>query len=316
MAQSRLIPVQHLPSGNGQSATRDGDERPREYYQHLEEGDILYFAESPFDLADDTRTFLLSQRQSGAGYHKNIAYRPSQDRLTGLAKRGRGENERLHEIMRTYSQRLTQFLSELLPRYAEKWRLDFASFRPQEERGRRLRLRARNDLLHIDAFPTRPTNGDRILRIFTNLNPTAPRIWLTSETFESLARRFIGSARLRLPTRHPASPGRRLGRLLGQFARSIGLRTVDRPPYDEFMLRFHHYLKENREFQESCPKQRWEFPPHSTWLLFTDMVSHAVLAGQFALEHTFIVPRNALLLPDKAPVSILESLCGSSLTNA
>lgn len=316
MAQSRLIPVQHLPSGDGQSATRDGDERPREYYQHLEEGDILYFAESPFDLADDTRTFLLSQRQSGAGYHKNIAYRPSQDRLTGLAKRGRGENERLHEIMRTYSQRLTQFLSELLPRYAEKWRLDFASFRPQEERGRRLRLRARNDLLHIDAFPTRPTNGDRILRIFTNLNPTAPRIWLTSETFESLARRFIGSARLRLPTRHPASPGRRLGRLLGQFARSIGLRTVDRPPYDEFMLRFHHYLKENREFQESCPKQRWEFPPHSTWLLFTDMVSHAVLAGQFALEHTFIVPRNALLLPHKAPVSILESLCGSSLTNA
>jgi len=82
------------------------------------------------------------------------------------------------------------------------------------------------------------------------------------------------------------------------------------------MLRFHHYLKENREFQESCPKQRWEFPPRSTWLLFTDMVSHAVLAGQFALEHTFIVPRNALLLPHKAPVSILESLCGSSLTNA
>jgi len=316
VAQSRLIPVQHLPSGDGQSTTRDGDERPREYYQHLEEGDILYFAESPFDLADDTRKFLLSQRQSGAGYHKNIAYRPSQDRLTGLAKRGRGENERLHEIMRTYSQRLTQFLSELLPRYAEKWRLDFASFRPQEERGRRLRLRARNDLLHIDAFPTRPTNGDRILRIFTNLNPTAPRIWLTSETFESLARRFVGSAPLRLPTRHPASPGRRLGRSLGQFARSIGLRTVDRPPYDEFMLRFHHYLKENREFQESCPKQRWEFPPHSTWLLFTDMVSHAVRAGQFALEHTFIVPRNALLLPHKAPVSILESLCGSSLTNA
>ena len=316
MAQSRLIPVQHLPSGEGQSVAREGDGRLREYYQHLEEGDILYFAESPFSLADDAREFLLSQRQSDSGYHKNIAYRPGQDRLTGLAKRGRGEQERLREIMKIYSQRVTQFLSGLLPQYAEKWRLDFASFRPQEERGRQLRPQARNDLLHNDAFPTRPANGDRILRIFTNINPTAPRIWLTSETFESLARRFVGSARLPLPTGHAGSPGRWLRRVLSRFAQSLGLRMADRPPYDEFMLRFHDYLKENREFQEGCPKQRWEFPPHSTWLLFTDMVSHAALAGQFALEHTFIVPRNALLFPHKAPVSILESLCGVPLTNA
>lgn len=48
--------------------------------------------------------------------------------------------------------------------------------------------------------------------------------------------------------------------------------------------------------------------------MFTDMVSHAVLAGQYALEQTFIVQRQALLRPEQAPASILEGLAGASLT--
>jgi hypothetical protein len=79
------------------------------------------------------------------------------------------------------------------------------------------------------------------------------------------------------------------------------------------MLRFHHFLKANREFQETCSRTRWEFPPQSTWLVFTDMVSHAVLSGQFALEQTFIVSKHALVLPEKAPVRVLERLAGCPL---
>ncbi len=60
---------------------------------------------------------------------------------------------------------------------------------------------------------------------------------------------------------------------------------------------------------------RWgSGPPRSSWLLLTDMVSHAVLAGQYALEQTFIIPRQALLRPEQAPASILEGLAGVSLT--
>ncbi len=81
------------------------------------------------------------------------------------------------------------------------------------------------------------------------------------------------------------------------------------------MLRFHNFLKENGEFQQTCTKQRWEFPPGSTWVVFTDVVSHAVLAGQFALEQTFIVSRKALVMPQKAPIHILEKLCGCPLTS-
>ncbi len=80
------------------------------------------------------------------------------------------------------------------------------------------------------------------------------------------------------------------------------------------MRRFHNFLKENREFQQTCPKQRLEFPPGSSWIVFTDVVSHAVLTGRFALEQTFIVSTRAMLEPERAPVSVLEGLTGLPLT--
>ena len=296
------------------------EDQGRWYSEQLEEGNILFFPKTPFELPEHDREFLLRQRQSGAAYHKNIAYRPKQDRLTGFSKHGREDQERLRAIMRAYSGSVTQFLSELLPQYAGAWRLDFASFRPQEEQGRQLRTRARNDLLHVDSFPTRPTHGDRILRVFTNINPTQPRVWLTTETFEGLAQRFSKPGGVLKPDgvaelwfRRP-NLSRRLGRGLVRVGRALGLPVADSSPYDDLMLAFHHFLKENRDFQETCPKTRWEFPPGSTWIVFTDMVSHAVLAGQFALEQTYIVSRSALVLPRKAPVSILESLAGHPLT--
>ena len=81
------------------------------------------------------------------------------------------------------------------------------------------------------------------------------------------------------------------------------------------MLRLHDHLKADAQFQASAPKQRWEFPPGSSWILFTDFVPHAALSGQFALEQTYIVPRAALLQPEKAPVNILERLVGVPLTD-
>ena len=63
-----------------------------------------------------------------------------------------------------------------------------------------------------------------------------------------------------------------------------------------------------------CSRTQWEFSPQSTWLAFTDMVSHAVLSGQFALEQTFIISKSVLVLPDKAPVRVLERIAGCPLT--
>src|SRR5258705_1961513 len=99
--------------------------------------------------------------------------------------------------MRGFSREATAFVSGLLAPYAGRMKLDFASFRPLEEQGRDLPLKKRNDLLHVDAFPTRPTRGGRILRVFTNINPVESRRWLTGEPFHQLAPRIADKAGLR-----------------------------------------------------------------------------------------------------------------------
>ena len=80
------------------------------------------------------------------------------------------------------------------------------------------------------------------------------------------------------------------------------------------MLRFHDYLKENQDYQTRWNKSRLEFPPFSTWMVYTDTVPHAVMSGQFALEQTYIVPLNAMVAPEHAPIRILESMCGCALS--
>jgi hypothetical protein len=55
-------------------------------------------------------------------------------------------------------------------------------------------------------------------------------------------------------------------------------------------------------------------PAGSTWLAFTDQVSHAATAGQHQLEQTFLVPVEAMLEPDRAPLRILERLKARRLT--
>jgi hypothetical protein len=215
----------------------------------------------------------------------------------------------MQQTMRAYSTRAIAFLASFLPRYARDWKIDFASFRPIEEAGRKVARRSRNDLIHIDSFPTRPSHGDRLLRIFTNIHPERARIWVTSDPFESLAWRYAGKAGL------PHPPGG-LAKLRSQALRTLarlGLPVVDRPLYDQFMLRFHHYLKESVTFQQQCRKDRWEFPPNSSWIVFTDTTSHSCLSGQYALEQTFLVRRRSLVCPDKAPIAILERMTGFPL---
>src|SRR5579863_8672663 len=192
---SRLVTVKDEAGAHGINP-----ERGRALCGELEVGNILYFPRTPFAFPDDDLKFLLGLKQTDASFHKNIAYRPAEDRITGLDKSAAGpEVDRLRAIVAGYSQRSNQFLAELLPPYAGKWKLDFASYRPLEEQGRPARLRARNDLPHFDAFPTRPTNGDRILRLFTNISPSQSRVWVTSQTFEVLGPRFAVSVGVRRP---------------------------------------------------------------------------------------------------------------------
>jgi hypothetical protein len=205
-------------------------------------------------------------------------------------------------------------MGELLEPYRRRWQLDFASFRPIAEQSRVEATRYRNDLLHVDAFPTRPTNGGRILRVFTNANPTEPRVWTTTVSFKEIAHRFALEAGLER-TANATFTRRTALRFSAPVFRLANSAFADRSPYDRFMLDLHDFLKRNSAFQQQTPKLRVEFPPRATWIAFTDMVAHAVESGQYALEHTYIVPADALMVRDQAPVAILEKMCGKALTN-
>ena len=114
-------------------------------------------------------------------------------------------------------------------------------------------------------------------------------MWNTTESFESLARQFAEGAGLR----EIAEDDSVISRTVQNWGEKLGFRGMGRTPYDMFMLRFHDYLKENANFQASCPKNRLEFPPLATWIVFTDCVAHAVISGQYAIEQTLLIPPEA-----------------------
>lgn len=292
--------------------TMDGDRAGQpatdDEYRRLETGDILYFPSSPIEIGADDRAFLLGQKQNAA-FHKNISYRPREDRLKGVDQNDREALARTKAVLRGFSDNSVAFLTSFFPKYAGRWHIDFASYRPIEEAGRPASTRARNDLIHVDNFPSRPSHGDRILRIFVNLNPERSRNWITSDSFEALARRYAREAGL---PQKPDTWNRLRAAALGLLSKT-GLPVVDRPGYDRFMLRFHHFLKQSDAFQRDCPKDRWAFPPGSAWICFTDTTSHACESGQYALEQTFLVSKDSLVWPEKAPLAILEEMVGFPL---
>jgi hypothetical protein len=281
-----------------------------DYRAVLENGDILFFPDGGFEIPPSVRNNLMGATQDARSIHKNIAYKTNIDAVSGLVDRS--EAEQVRDAMREYSRAALAFMGRILPDYARAWKLDYASFRSIEEKGRSLPLTKRNDLLHVDAFPTRPVFGDLILRCFTNVNPDQNREWITGDPFALLGPKEAMNAGLA----SYASPNPLTGikRSALRTLKSLGLPVTDRSPYDAFMLHFHDWMKSNESYQSDCMKYRFSLPPGSTWLVFTDVVPHAVMSGRLALEQTVIVSRGSMRNPELAPSSILEQLSGCKLT--
>jgi hypothetical protein len=284
-------------------------ETSKDLAARLERGELVYFPVCPFALPRDGDLRFLMSQSVGGRRHKNISYDPGNGRVAGFRWHDERQAIRLRELLARFADDAARWLATATPRYAATWQRDRASLRPEEEATRRLRQHARNDLLHIDAFPNRPTGGARILRLFANIHPTEPRVWMTAETFPQLLERF--GHHVGLPAGFTDGWARRLGRA------AIGLfqPQPERTPYDDFMGRFHDWLKSDLGFQEKGPRRFWTFAPGSAWLAFTDGISHAELRGQFAMEHTFFVPVESLADGGQAPLLLLERACGVHLTN-
>ena len=95
--------------------------------------------------------------------------------------------------------------------------------------------------------------------------------------------------------------------------RLLGITKDRRSAYDHFMLQIHDQMKADLDYQSEARQIVFEFPAGSTWIAFTDQVSHAAIRGQYALEQTFYLPLTCMLDPSRAPLRILERMAGRGL---
>jgi len=189
----------------------------------------------------------------------------------------------------------------LLPGYTPHLRMAPTSFRPAQVESRAQSWRADDRRLHIDAFPSRPNRGERILRVFANINPAGqPRTWRVGEPFEDVARRYLPDVK----------PYRRWQARLQQ---KIGITKSLRSEYDHLMLQLHDGMKGDAGYQKDAPQVTMPFAAGSAWVCFSDQTPHAVMGGQFMMEQTLHLPPEAQYNPASSPLAILTRLAGHPL---
>ena len=273
----------------------------------LERGEIVAFPVSPVPFPSEGDLRFLREELPGLLRGKNVSFHPESDRVVGLGA-SRGVRERAREILREHSRNVRDFLRGAIPVLAEGWKVGTSSFRPLEEKGRALSVRASNERLHVDAGAYGATHGDRILRFFMNANPTEDRVWMSKGPFPALFRRYGEAAGVATGRLGEGPLDRLLTGVLNGIA-GLGLpmaRMLDSSPYDRRMRRFHNFMKESRELQETKEgREELAFKPYSAWMVFTDMVSHACLSGRHAFIDTFIVPLRNCRFPELSPFHVL-----------
>src|SRR5262245_1378712 len=265
----------------------------------LERGNVLFMRDLTFSIEREEAAALFTPAILSSS--KNASYDSSSDRVGGTALE-RVDLERLRQMMNRFSRTAAGLVGRLFPSYSGRIQVARASFRPAEIAGRQTSWRKDDSRLHIDSFPASPVQGQRILRLFTNVNPSGQcRTWRVGGEFQAVARRFVD--RLSMPW-----PG--TSRLLQAFRITRSPRTA----YDALMLQLHDRMKEDTDFQQRSEQEIVDFPSGSSWIAFTDQVSHAATAGQYQLEQTFLLPVDAMTDPGRSPLRILERIKGRPLT--
>lgn len=265
----------------------------------LENGSILHFPTLAFQLLPHENTFLSPAFADLKA--KNISFNRTTTSLR-CAACSKEQYDHLKAMLLRFSEQAEQLVQRLLAPYADALQLGRTSFRPVEIVGRASSYRKDDTRLHVDAFPATPNQGRRILRVFSNINPVGQaRHWRIGEPFAKVATRF-------LPLASKPWPGS--ATLLKWLKITKSRRTL----YDHMMLQIHDRMKADLSYQANVFQQDIHFASGATWIVQTDHVSHAAMAGQHVLEQTFYLPVTAMLDPALSPLRVLEKLTGQVLT--
>lgn len=287
----------HLYPLEGDYATINNTLCTQETVTRLELGQVIYCHQLEFSLSSEEQVLLTPDLCDTR--KKNISCDYNKRRLSGLSKHNPYAPQAL-KMLHRYAQFSKILVDTILPDYHNKIQWGRTSFRPTEIEGRKRSKRQDDTRIHVDAFPATPVQGLRILRIFCNINPEGKaRVWHLGEPFEQVLQQF-------------APKVRRYSPLKAKLLRAIKATKTLRSPYDHYMLSLHDSMKLDDTYQNQVPKERVDFPPKSTWIVFTDLVSHAALSGQYLLEQTFYLPVDGMNRPELSPIRVIEGLGNAS----
>lgn len=268
----------------------------RHHAAAIEDGGVLALPRLAFALEGDERRFLDPKWSNGRAKNINL----DAGEIRGSSAQG-ADRAALRDMVARFARDASGLVAALLPRYAPHLTTARTSFRPQPASGRAVSWRKDDTRLHVDAFVSRPNHGERILRVFCNVNPDGvDRVWRIGESFDAMAAHFLPSIR-RMHAGEAA--------LLAALKITKGRRSE----YDHLMLGLHDAAKADMDYQRASPQQEVCFAPGTTWICFSDQVMHAAMGGQFMFEQTIHLPLAALYEPSRAPLAILERLTGRPL---
>ena len=264
----------------------------------LEAGKVLFPPRLAFTLSPDEQALLTPTVLSPDV--RNISLDASR-RIKGVAGDVAAVQQAVAAMVGRFRAQAQQLIEGLLPHYTPALRYAPTSYRPAQVETRVQSWRADDRRMHVDSFPSRPSYGERILRVFTNVNPGGvPRVWRVGEPFEDVARQFLPRAKPYV---------RWQAKVLHKLRVTKSLRSE----YDHLMLQLHDGMKSDLDYQKNAPQQTVPFAPGSVWVCFSDQTSHAVESGQYMLEQTLHLPAARQYNPDASPLAILRRLTGRPL---
>ncbi|HEX6704228.1 MAG TPA: Kdo hydroxylase family protein [Albitalea sp.] len=298
-AESRhSVPAEHPAAGvtpvhEHPDATWADDGPTRGVEAEVEDGAVLSFPQLAFRFSDKERAFLDEHWADPKA--KNISVRWPAGELRGAAG-DPARHAELRALIVRYAEYSESLALRLFPHYRGRLRRGNSSFRPIDVAGRETSWRKDDTRLHVDAFPSNPMQGTRLLRVFSNVNPNGqPRHWRIGEPFAAHARRYLASYTRPLPGS-------------AWLMHRLGLTKRRRTEYDHVMLQLHDHAKADIEFQRKSPQAEAFFAPGTTWVVYSDQVPHAAMGGQFMMEQTFYLDVEDLQRPETSPLRTLERL--------
>ncbi|HOV18911.1 MAG TPA: Kdo hydroxylase family protein [Ottowia sp.] len=268
-----------------------------EWTAAVEAGRVLYFPHLAFEVLPGERALLRADMLSPKSRNVSLG-------ADGVLKGAGGsaeEQAQLTAMVARFRQQALQLIDGLLPEYRGLLRVAPTSFRPRQVETRRQSVRADDQRMHVDAFPSRPNYGERILRVFANINPTGvPRVWRVGDDFETVARQFL-----------PRAKPYRLWQ--AKALNALHVTKSLRSEYDHLMLQLHDAMKRDEAYQKSGTQVSMPFAAGSVWVCYSDQATHAVMSGQFMMEQTLYLPPGREANPQASPLAILTRLVGRPL---